>query len=185
MSHTRDGQRGAHQVVHAERMYAPWWLWIAGGAVGAGAGALFFMGIVEWWRIAIMAAFPLAIWAVLWWVGRLQVRVIDDDTGRHFQADDATVSTSVIAEVEVLEATALRDAMSVALHPLAFMIQRPWMSQAVRLHLNDENDPTPYWIISTRHPHELRDILLGSTSTVATSGASSSAPEGLSETSAH
>lgn len=184
MSHKRDGHRTVGQVLHTERMYAPWWLWLFLGVVGVGAGALFFMGIVEWWRIAIMGFFPVAVWGVLWWVGRIRVQVVEDADERHFHADDASISTSFISEVEVLESTALRDAMTVALHPLAFVIQRPWMKASIRIYIDDADDPTPYWIVSTRHPHLLRELLLDLDSPTSHPESSTSAPEDRKESSA-
>jgi hypothetical protein len=36
-----------------------------------------------------------------------------------------------------------------------FVIQRPWVSQAVHVVIDDPADPTPYWVISTRRPEKL------------------------------
>ena len=37
----------------------------------------------------------------------------------------------------------------------AWMLIRGWISPVVKVELDDENDPTPYWLISTRRPAEL------------------------------
>jgi len=34
--------------------------------------------------------------------------------------------------------------------PAAFFALTFWVSQGVKLTINDERDPTPYWLISTR-----------------------------------
>jgi len=57
--------------------------------------------------------------------------------------------------------------------PLAFVVQRPWMRDAVRVAVNDPADPTPYWIISTRWPADLaRAIVAARASADADSAAS-------------
>lgn len=43
----------------------------------------------------------------------------------------------------------------------AFVVSRPWLHTAVRLMLDDPADPTPYWVVGTRHPQELLVALRG------------------------
>jgi len=37
----------------------------------------------------------------------------------------------------------------------AWLLIRGWVSPVVRVELTDENDPTPYWLVSTRRPDDL------------------------------
>jgi hypothetical protein len=37
----------------------------------------------------------------------------------------------------------------------AWLFLRGWVSAVVRVDITDPNDPTPYWLFSTRHPEEL------------------------------
>jgi hypothetical protein len=39
--------------------------------------------------------------------------------------------------------------------PDAFVVSRPWLHRAVRLTVDDPADPTPYWVVGTKHPDEL------------------------------
>jgi hypothetical protein len=39
--------------------------------------------------------------------------------------------------------------------PAAFVAVRPWIGPGVQLWLDDANDPTPYWVVSTRHPDQV------------------------------
>jgi len=66
----------------------------------------------------------------------------------------------VISDVVALDAAGKREALGVGAHPLAFVIQRPWIGPAVQVLLDDPADPTPFWVISTRHPVELATALL-------------------------
>lgn len=37
----------------------------------------------------------------------------------------------------------------------AWLVIRGWISPVVKVELNDPTDPTPYWLVSTRHPGDL------------------------------
>jgi hypothetical protein len=37
----------------------------------------------------------------------------------------------------------------------AWLVIRGWISPVVRVDVLDANDPTPYWLVSTRHPNDL------------------------------
>jgi hypothetical protein len=94
--------------------------------------------------------------ALLIWLGRLKIAV----TGAEFLVDDARLPIAVIADVVALDAAGKREALGVGSHPMAFVIQRPWIGPAVQVLLDDPADPTPFWVISTRHPVELATALL-------------------------
>jgi hypothetical protein len=112
-----------------------------------------FDGTPPWVPFAVLL--PLTA-AILLRAGRIRVAV----TGGEFQVDDARLPVSVIADVIALDAAGKREALGVGSHPLAFVIQRPWIGPAVQVLLDDPADPTPFWVISTRHPVELATALL-------------------------
>jgi hypothetical protein len=39
--------------------------------------------------------------------------------------------------------------------PAAFVSIRPWIGPGVQVWIDDEDDPTPYWVVSSRHPERL------------------------------
>lgn len=92
----------------------------------------------------------------LWWLGRIRVAVSDGE----LWVDDARLPVRFIAEVVPLDATGKRELLGPSAHPLAFIVQRPWLSGVVQVVLNDPDDPTPYWVVSTRHPTKLAAALV-------------------------
>ena len=114
---------------------------------------LAFPGLPGWVPFVVLV--PLSV-ALLLRVGRIQVAVTDDE----FAVDDARLPLAVISDVVALDAAGKREALGVGAHPLAFVIQRPWIGPAVQVLLDDPADPTPFWVISTRHPVELATALL-------------------------
>lgn len=45
------------------------------------------------------------------------------------------------------------------LNCLAYLCIRGWIDPVVRIEIEDEDDPTPYWLVSTRRPTELVNAL--------------------------
>ncbi|GAB3222606.1 DUF3093 domain-containing protein [Glycomyces halotolerans] len=144
---------------YAERMRMPVAGWLATVVSAAIAAGLSNFGDLRWWRVALSAAIFVVPLAGAWWLGRLPVRVVEEDGEVWLHVDDARLPMSVVSEVEVLDRTAYSDALGVALHPLAFVVQRPWLRRGVRVRLDDPEDPTPYWVVSSRNPERLREAL--------------------------
>ncbi|SDI81836.1 Protein of unknown function [Arthrobacter subterraneus] len=48
-----------------------------------------------------------------------------------------------------------------ALNALAYLCIRGWIDPVVRIDIDDEEDPTPYWLVSTRHPTKLVNAVSG------------------------
>jgi hypothetical protein len=84
-------------------------------------------------------------------LGRIRVRVDDGE----LRVDDAHLPVSLVTEVNVLDATAIRALLGPLAEPNAFVVQRPWITTGVRVVLDDPEDPTPYWLVGSRHPGEL------------------------------
>jgi hypothetical protein len=135
---------------YTERLRVPWWAWPSCLLMGAILAAEFPVG---WLPFAVVL--PLIILALLW-IGRLRVAV----TPTEFQVDDARLPLSAIADVVALDTNGKLEILGVGANPLAFVIQRPWIGGAVQVLLDDPADPTPYWVVSSRHPVELATALL-------------------------
>jgi len=140
---------------YAERLGAPWWAWLGGLAVALLLAAevhLGYPGLRAWVPYAV--AVPVAV-AVLRWAGNVRVAVVERAGVTELEVDDAHVPVSLFSSAEVLRGPAKQAALGRDLHPLAFVIHRPWVPSLVRLALDDPADPTPYWLISTQRPHRL------------------------------
>jgi Protein of unknown function (DUF3093) len=141
---------------YAERLGVPWWSWppsLLVGAVVAVELSMFTTAVPIWVPFAVLL--PLTVFVVLW-LGRLRIAV----TGTEFLVDDARLPVEVIADVVALDADGKREVLGVGAHPLAFVVQRPWIGGAVQVLLDDPADPTPYWVVSSRHPVRLATALL-------------------------
>jgi len=149
------GRTAAGPRSYAERLGVPWWSWPSALAVATILAAELWLGaggLRSWVPFAVVL--PLTV-ALMLWLSRIRVAV----TGTELQVDDARLPLAVIAEVVALDAAGKREVLGVGAHPLAFVVQRPWIAGAVQILLDDPADPTPFWVVSTRHPVELAELL--------------------------
>jgi hypothetical protein len=141
---------------YAERLTVSWWMWPPALAFGALLALELWMGydgLRSWLPFVVLL--PLTLFG-LWRLGRIRVAVTDGQ----FLVDDARLPVTAIADVVALDADGRREILGVGAHPLAFVVQRPWIAGAVQVLLDDPADPTPYWVVSTRRPVELATALL-------------------------
>jgi hypothetical protein len=147
---------------YSERLSVPWWSWplllgvaaLLAAEVGLGAP-----GLRTWVPYAVL----LPLTAVgLWWAGRIRVAV----SGGELRVDDARLPARFVADAIPLDAAGKRELLGVGADPLGFVVQRPWLSGAVQVLLDDPADPTPYWVVSSRHPDRLAAALLSARDTV-------------------
>jgi hypothetical protein len=140
---------------YRERLTVAWWLWLPAVAlVGLLLIEIHLTGpqLSTW--VPYIALLPAAT-VGLWLLGRIRVAVVDDE----LQVDDARLPLQFVSDATVLTPDAKRDILGPYAEPYAFVIQRPWIGGAVQVHLDDPADPTPYWIVSSRHPDRLAAAL--------------------------
>lgn len=135
------------------------WPGPGGWLVAAGLGAL--VGLV---------LFPVST-GLAWGVGAAAVAATVGLTAAatprvevsldELRAGAAHVPLSLLGDVTPLSGEALRSALGPELDARAYVCLRGWVHGAVRLDLVDPDDPTPYWIVSTRNPSALCAALTG------------------------
>ena len=74
-------------------------------------------------------------------------------------AGRARIPLSAVGAVQPLDAEAARLLAGRNADARAYLLMRPYVRRAVRVEVTDPADPTPYWLVSTRHPERLVDAL--------------------------
>ncbi len=136
---------------HLERLRVPLWWWPAALALGALLAAEIHLGasgLRAWLPYAIVLP---ALAGALWRLGQVQVAV----RAGELEVDDAHLPLRYVGGAEPIRGEAKRVALGPDLDPLAFVVLRPWVPAAVKVTLTDPQDPTPYWVISSRRPDRL------------------------------
>ncbi|MFD5808463.1 DUF3093 domain-containing protein [Rhodococcus sp. 11-3] len=146
-----DAQQTTGAPVYSERMWVPLWWWPLGLGVAALLAAELHMGapgLYAWLPYVLLLPFP--VWALVW-LSRLRLEV----TGGELIVGRAHLPLEVISRGVVVPASAKSAALGRQLDPAAYVQHRPWIGTMVLVVLDDPDDPTPYWLISTRRPAEL------------------------------
>ena len=76
-----------------------------------------------------------------------------------FRAGRAQIAARYVGAVESLDAEQTRRTAGPEANIRAFLLLRPYCKRAVKVEINDQADPTPYWLISTRRPDDLAAAL--------------------------
>ncbi|RKR90941.1 hypothetical protein BDK92_5325 [Micromonospora pisi] len=150
------GPVGSGADGYHERLRLPWWWWLAGEVAASLLAMEVWLGsggVRAWLPFAVLLP---ATALGLWWLGRIMVRVRDGE----LLVDDARLPVGFVADAIALDAEGRREVLGVGADPLAFVVQRPWVGGAVQVVLDDPADPTPYWVVSSRHPVRLAEAIL-------------------------
>lgn len=155
--------RSATETVrYRERLRVPWWWWLPGLGVAAIIAFEVTLGVsaIPAWIPYVVLGLVTA--AAITWLGRVDVRVVTDATGEtEFWAGAAHLPVGVIARSAEVPRTAKSAALGRQLDPAAFVVHRAWVGPMILVVLDDPDDPTPYWLVSTRHPDRLLAALRG------------------------
>jgi hypothetical protein len=76
-------------------------------------------------------------------------------------AGRARIPRSMLGDSEGFSGDEARDQRGTRLDARAWLLIRGWVDPVVKVELRDPDDPTPYWLLSTRRPDELVAALKG------------------------
>jgi hypothetical protein len=142
-------------TTHTERLHVTWYLWLL-PLLGAGLLAaevhLGYPGVRAWLPYVVLL--PLTA-VLIWRAGRARVSV----EGGELHVGDAHLPLEHVGAVEVFGADKKREILGRRLDPTAYVLHRGWVGPLVRVEVTDPEDPTPYWVFSTRHPEKLASLL--------------------------
>lgn len=76
-----------------------------------------------------------------------------------FHAGGAHIPVELLGAAQELDAEGTRAELGPRLDARAHVCLRGWIHSAVRVEVHDPQDPTPYWVVSTRRPAALAAAL--------------------------
>ncbi|GAA3960449.1 DUF3093 domain-containing protein [Gordonia caeni] len=138
---------------YSERLTVPlWWWFLAAGLVALLGYQVQLAAYMQSWSYLFYPVFGVLTAWLLFSMSRMKIRV-DADGALH--AHKALLPADVVARGATVPPSARSAAMGRQLDPAAFLVYRSWIKPMVLLVLDDPDDPTPYWLISTRHPDKV------------------------------
>ncbi len=151
------GQSERDAVSYRERLRTPWWWYpiaLTVAALLAGEFHVSGLRLTDW--IPYGTLLPLSA-LIVWMLGRGELKITADEV--HIRG--AHVPLRYISGAVALDEATLRRVVGREGDPAAFVSIRPWIGPGVQLWLDDPDDPTPYWVISSRHPGRVVALVNG------------------------
>jgi hypothetical protein len=142
-------------VEYQERLGVPLRWWVQGTMLIASLWLAVVVALpaAVAWGVSGAALALMALGLLSYGSARLSVHDGVFRAGRaRIEAEHLGVATAL--DPEETRRTAGREADA-----RAYLLLRPYLKRAVRVQIADPRDPTPYWLVSTRHPEELARAL--------------------------
>jgi hypothetical protein len=151
--------RGAQPVAYRETLRTPWWWYPVAVGVACLIAAEFHISglrLTDW--IPFGTLVPLSI-VLVWWLGRSRLEI----SGGELRVRGAHLPLRYVSGAVALDARTLRRVVGREGDPAAYVSIRPWIGPGVQVWLDDEDDPTPYWVVSSRYPDRVVAAVRAST----------------------
>jgi hypothetical protein len=104
--------------------------------------------------IAVGLILVMSIWAALFFLAPvIQVG------SSHLTVARAKIPRNLLGNIEEIAKNQIFSERGPKLDPAAYKVFQGTVKTAIKITVNDPNDPTPYWIISTRKPAQLAEVL--------------------------
>lgn len=136
-------------VAYSERLWPSPGMWALVGLAAAAGGLMVGpYGTLVWVVCALLAALLTGAGLVLAsaWV------TVKDGTLR---AGRARIPARYLGQTSWAEGEQARAERGPLLDARAYLLIRGWVGPVLKVEILDPQDPTPYWLISTRRPQEL------------------------------
>lgn len=140
-------------ILFRERLWPTPWLFVA--------GLLFIPAVLLMLApISVPLAIPAsAVVYLLFCAFLFATSPVLTVTPDSLQAGRATIARSFIGSAQPLSAEKTKKLLSFESDARAHLVIRSWIARSVQVEITDKNDPTPYWLLSTRKPEELAEVL--------------------------
>jgi hypothetical protein len=136
-----------------ERLTPAWWVWVVVAGFAGSFGVI--LSKVDATAAVVATALVLALCAAALLRSTPAVAV----GAGELAVGPARLPLRFVAGVEALDKAAMARARTVELDARAYLCLRGWVAGGVRVRLDDPDDDTPYWLVSSRRPEVLAGVL--------------------------
>jgi hypothetical protein len=136
-------------MTYRERLWPAPWLFVATALV-IPASLLVFLPINQTVGVIVALVLYLGCVGLL-----LLASPVIEVTGSHLVAGRARLPLGLVGKAEGFSGDEARLERGQRLDARAYLVIRGWVDPVARIEVDDPQDPTPYWLVSTRRPAEL------------------------------
>jgi hypothetical protein len=140
-------------VRYREKLYPPVGWWIVAAALSAMTAGIVYP---VWSAGAVIV--PIVVFAaVALWLRSASPTLLVTD--HELFAGSAHIERRFITGAESMNDDESFLARGAQLDARAFLVTRPWVKTVVKVTIDDPQDPTPYWLVSSKQPARLAAVL--------------------------
>lgn len=158
---------------YAEQLSVPLRWWAIATMFTASVLLAFLVAVPPTVAYATTAAVALVSVVLLSGYGAARVSVAEGQ----LRAGRATIPVRLLGAPRALDAAATRRVAGVEADARAFLLLRPYVETSVQVDVLDPDDPTPYWLVATRHPRLLVEVLTSAMESSSASGDTDARPD--------
>ncbi len=136
---------------YLERLHVPLRWWVQGTMLVASLWLALVVAVPAPLAFGITALLLVVLALALRSYGAPRIEVADGV----LRVGRAHVEACFLGPAESLDAEQTRRVAGVEADARAYLLLRPYLSRAVRVRIDDPDDPAPYWLVCTRHPDAL------------------------------
>lgn len=129
----------------AERINWPMWLWLFLAMIVASIYLTFWAPFGHL-TAGVISALLTGVLVFSSQKTRLEIVLIND----WLYVGNAKIAVKHLKKTTYLNQLEFKKLRGVNADPAAFSATRFWVSTGVKIELNDKNDPTPYWLVSSK-----------------------------------
>jgi hypothetical protein len=144
------GEQAVHDV-YDERLGVPLRWWALATMFLASMLVAFLVATPLWLALSGTAVLSAAVIVVFVGYGSARIGVLDGV----LLAGRAHIEVRHLGDIRALDPESTRNLAGREANARAYLLLRPYLRRAVRVDVADPADPTPYWLVSTRHPTQL------------------------------
>lgn len=148
---------GVAPAIYQERLHVPLRWWVQATMFLATVWLAFTVAMPAWMAATASLALFALVFGIFLWMGSAVVEVRDGT----LHAGPASIPLAQLGYAEALDKETTRLVHGVDADARAFLVTRPYIGRSVKVAVDDPRDPTPYWLISSRHPRQLAAALGG------------------------
>jgi hypothetical protein len=142
-------------TAYVEKLHVPLRWWVQATMFLATVWLAFIVALPDWLAWASTLALLAVVYGMFAWIGSSRIEVRDGV----LLAGPAQIQLVHLGAAEPLDRDGTRRVHGVEADARAFLLTRPYISRSVQVRIDDPADPTPYWLLSTRHPRKLAAAL--------------------------
>ncbi len=143
----------AEPATYSERLLPAFWVWVV--AAGISGASIVTFAPINLGVGFIAAAVVAIIITTLLLLSTPQIIV----TPTLLTVGRATIERQFVGAVCGFDGAEATQERGPRLNATAYLCIRGWIPSVVRIEITDPQDPTPYWLVSTRRPAELSAAL--------------------------